>query len=124
MNVIFTCSLKKLDKPKEEIIDFKFKVLRDHQDIKAVLKPNMAVHLELFDSNYHKSSLVGFSLSDGINTYLLIPDLALESIDFQLYLSDETIPKYTFDTKAMKVALNGKTLTLKGFLLICYLLHI
>lgn len=123
----FHAFIKKLDKPKETIETFKFKVVNSHQEIKNILKSGMAVHLELYDFNYHKSDLVGFSLADENNTYFIPTDIALESIDFQMFLSDDSVTKYTFDSKAMKVALLWKDLDFNGvafdMLLAAYLIN-
>ena len=123
----FHAFIKKLDKPKEELKDFDYKLISSHQDIKKILKTNMAVHLEIYDFNYHKSDLVGFSLADEDSTYFIPVNVALESIDFQMLLSDDSIVKYTFDSKAMKVALLWKGLDLNGvsfdMLLAAYLIN-
>lgn len=92
---------------------FTYQLLETDEDIKRILKSDMAVHMELFDDNYHTSDIVGFSLSDGKKHYFIETDVALESKSFLNYLSSD-INKYTYDLKAFKVALNWRGYTLSG----------
>jgi len=97
--------VKKLELPTKKIEDWNYIVIQDEHELGRILKPNLAVHFELSDYNYHKATLWGVGLSDGKKHYYLSPEFALTSINFQMYLSDETIPKYTYDYKAVKVFL-------------------
>lgn len=97
-----------------EVTDtFRYRLLETDESIKSVLKPDMAVHIELFDDNYHTSDIVGFSLSDGKTHYFIETDVALNSKSFIDYLSSDA-NKYTYDIKAFKVALNWRGFSLDG----------
>lgn len=119
--------IKRLDKPIQKVDDFKTHIVMDHDEFAKILKPNMAIHIELADFNYHTSDIIGFGLSDGQNHYFIPKDIGLASIDFQLYLSDSTIPKYTYDQKAFRTALKWLGYDLQGvqfdLLLSAYLIH-
>ncbi|MCU0104768.1 DNA polymerase I [Acholeplasma vituli] len=119
--------IKKLNKPVETKDDFITKIITDHDQFSTILKPNMAIHIELADFNYHTSDIIGFGLSDGETNYFIPKDIGLASIDFQLYLSDPSIPKLTYDQKAFRTALKWLGYDLQGvtfdLLLSSYLIH-
>lgn len=118
--------IKRLNKPVQKPSNFNFKIIQDHDEF-DFLKPNMAVHIELADFNYHTSDIIGFGLSDGQTHYFVPKDVGLASIDFQLYLTDPSIPKLTYDQKAFRTALKWLSYDLKGvtfdLLLSSYLIH-
>ncbi len=95
---------------KEELL---YEVLTEKSDIKKILKPNLAIHLEFFETNYHNSKLLGFGISDGLKHYYIDADVALSSKDFTDYLASD-IPKITFDYKAFKVAMKWQGFDLNG----------
>ncbi len=119
--------IKRLDKPVQKGDKFNFTLVDAHDELTAILKPNMAIHIELEDYNYHTSDILGFGLSDGVKHYFIPKDIGLASIDFQLYLSDPTIPKLTYDQKAFRTALKWLGYDLQGvkfdLLLSSYLIH-
>jgi DNA polymerase I len=95
--------------------------------LKKILKPNLAIHFEFSDYNYHKADLWGVAISDGQNLYFIKPEHALSSLNFQMYLTDDTISKYVYDYKAVKVFLNWHEMDLNGvefdLLLAAYLIN-
>jgi DNA polymerase-1 len=119
--------IKRIDKKDTAVDTFTYKVLKDHDEISNILKPNLAIHIEFSDYNYHNSDILGFGLSDGTNHYYIHKDDALASIDFQLYLSDPFTEKYTYDSKAFRVALKWLGYDLRGvkfdLLLAAYLIN-
>lgn len=119
--------IKKLDKKETKIDTFTYEVLEDHDKIAALLKSDLAIHMELENHNYHTSDIIGFGLSDGKKHYFIGKEDALASIDFQLYLTDPAIKKFTYDLKAFRVALKWQGYDLKGanfdLLLAAYLIN-
>lgn len=119
--------IKRLEKPVTKTSNFKYTLIQDHDEFVGILKPNLAIHMELADFNYHTSEIIGFGLSDGLNHYFIPKDVGLASIDFQLYLSDPSIPKLTYDQKAFRTALKWLGYDLQGvrfdLLLASYLIH-
>lgn len=119
--------IKKLDTTKRPIDTFDFEIIEDYDQITPILKSGLAVHIELADFNYHTSEIIGFSLSDGEKHYYIPSEIALASIDFQLYLSDPKMIKYTYDLKAFRVKLKWLGYDLQGanfdLLLAAYLIN-
>ncbi len=119
--------IKRLDKPVQKASNFEYTIIQDHDEFVEILKPNMAIHMELADFNYHTSDIIGFGLSDGSTHYFIPKDIGLASIDFQLYLTDSNIPKLTYDQKAFRTALKWLGYDLQGvkfdLLLSSYLIH-
>lgn len=105
--------VKRIEEPKE-IEAWEYQVISSEHDLDKILKPKMAVYLELSDYNYHKADLWGVGLSDGKHHYYLAPEFALSSIGFQTYLSDANIEKYTYDYKAVKVFLMWQKGNMEG----------
>ncbi len=122
----FHVLVKRIEEP-VEIEAWDYKVITSEHELDKVLKPKMAVFIELSDYNYHKADLWGIGLSDGKHHYYLSPDFALSSIGFQTFLSDPKIEKYTYDYKSAKVFLMWHQGNLEGvsfdLLLAAYLLN-
>jgi DNA polymerase I len=97
--------VKKMEEPTAKMESWEYKVIEDEHELGKILKPELAIHFELSDYNYHKAELWGVGISDGKHHYFLSPEFALTSINFQMYLSDESIKKFTYDYKAAKVFL-------------------
>ncbi len=119
--------VKKMELPTEKKQDWNYKTIDDDYELGKLLKPKLALHFELSDYNYHKADLWGVGLSDGKNHYYLSPEFALSSINFQMYLGDPSIEKYTYDYKSVKVFLLWHGLDLQGvsfdLLLSAYLIN-
>ncbi len=97
--------VKKMETKTEVKSDWQHQVIEDDQTLSKILKPNMALHFEFSDYNYHKADLWGVGLTDGKEYYVLPAHYALHSKAFETYLNDETYHKYTYDFKAVKVFL-------------------
>jgi DNA polymerase-1 len=119
--------VKKMELPTEKKQDWVYKKIEDDYELGKILKPGLAIHFELSDYNYHKADLWGVGISDGKNHYFLSPEFALSSINFQMYLTDSSIDKYTYDYKSAKVFLLWHGLDLVGvsydLLLSAYLIN-
>jgi len=119
--------VKKMELPTEKKQDWNYKTIDDDYELGKLLEPGLALHFELSDYNYHKADLWGVGLSVGKNHYYLSPEFALSSINFQMYLSDASIEKYTYDYKSVKVFLLWQGLDLQGvtfdLLLSAYLIN-
>ncbi len=108
----FVKKLETNNKKEEEVITYQ--VVKNDNDLSKVLKDDLAVHLELYDDNYHLSDIVGFGLSDGKNNYFLEKDFALKSSAFKEYLKSD-LNKYTYDLKAFVVKMLWHDLKVRGF---------
>ncbi len=101
--------------------------IKDERMLSKVLKDDMAIHAEFSDYNYHRADLWGIGLSDGTTHYILRPEVALQSLSFQMFLEDETISKMTYDYKAMRVYFLKHGIEIKGvtfdLLLAAYLIN-
>lgn len=119
--------VKKMEQPTTQHETWEYQAIRDERELGKILKPHLALHFELSDYNYHKAELWGVGISDGKNHYYLSPEVALSSINFQMYLADESIPKFIYDYKAVKVFLLWNHLDLNGIifdlLLAAYLIN-
>lgn len=96
--------VKKMDQP-VVIESWDAIEITNDQALKKILKPQMALHFEFSDYNYHKAELWGIGLSDGKNHYFLDPLYALSSKAFDDYLLDPNMEKFVYDYKAIKVFL-------------------
>ncbi len=99
----------------EEIPTSSYIKLTNEAAIKKVLKPELAVYLELDTTNYHHAEIWGMGLSDGKNSYFISPELILSSLSLKEYLEDETIIKYGFNIKELTVKLRYHNILVKGF---------
>jgi len=119
--------VKKFEQPTTIKEDWDYIKIDDERSLDEILKPNLAIHFELSDYNYHKASLWGVGLSDGKHHYFLEPDFALNSITFQAYLSDSNTPKWIYDYKQASVFLKWNKLVIEGvtfdLLLAAYLIN-
>ncbi len=119
--------VKKMELPTTQHENWEYKVIGDEHELGMILKLGLALHFELSDYNYHKAELWGVGISNGKNHYFLSPEFALTSINFQMYLVDETITKYIYDYKAVKVFLLWNNLEINNvnfdLLLAAYLIN-
>jgi len=97
--------VKKYESTETQHESWEYKEIQDEHELGKILKSDLAIHFELSDYNYHKADLWGVGISDGKNHYFLSAEFALTSINFQMYLTDESINKYIYDYKAAKVFL-------------------
>lgn len=119
--------VKKMQTPNSNEQSWRYDVISDDYELSKILKDGLAIYFEFSDYNYHKADLWGIGLSDGKKHYFLSKDFALSSINFQMYLSDQSIKKFTYDYKAAKVFLLWNQLQFVGvtfdLLLSAYLIN-
>ena len=111
----------------DDIPQSKYVKLNNDLEIKKILKPNLAIYLELNIENYHQAEIWGMGLSDGKNSYFISPKLVLSSNSLKEYLEDKDIPKYGFNIKEFTVKLRCYDIFVRGFsydlLLASYLIN-
>lgn len=95
--------VKKMETAQDEHETWMFDVINDESKLEKILKSPLALHFEFSDRNYHQADLWGIGLSDGHKHYFLPADYALSSMQFGIYLNDESFEKYVYDYKAIKV---------------------
>ncbi len=120
--------VKKMEEPvQKEDASWDYIELKDEQSLENVLNQDLAVHFEFSDYNYHKAELWGVGLSNDKKHYFVNSDLAMSSINFDMYLKDDTYQKYVYDLKAIKVFLLWKQLDIEqvtfDLLLAAYLIN-
>jgi DNA polymerase-1 len=112
---------------KKPAAEFAYTPITDIIDVKTALRPNSSVVLEYFGTNYHAATPLGFGIANEDGAYFIPYDLLDQSMDLQLFLQDESVPKSVFDLKAMRVILNQRGYDLAGvtfdLLLAAYLLN-
>lgn len=95
--------VKKMEVPTEKKADWNYIIIDKDDDLKRILKPDLAIHVELSDYNYHKADLWGVGLASHDLLAFLPASFVLTSSVFKDYLKDESIPKWIYDYKAAKV---------------------
>lgn len=123
----FHSFLKKMNYQVKPKTKEKYTVIEDINQISSILTSPMAIHLETFGLNYHKGEKIGFGLVGHHGAYYIPYDFIHASKPFQNWLRDETIIKYTYDLKQLKVVLLWDGLDIAGvhfdLLLAAYLLN-
>lgn len=66
----------------------------------TILEDVMAVHLEMYDVQYHTSELLGIALSNGEKCYFVAGEVAFQSDEFCSWLANDSTKKYQADSKA------------------------
>lgn len=115
---------KKVPKKKT---NFSYTLIDNIYDLEDILLENSYIVLEQFQTNYHLSKNLGFAIVNEKGQFFVPYDLLHQSLSFQMYLSDENIPKNVFDIKRMKVCLMNDLYDIKGvefdLLLAAYILN-
>ena len=96
----FHSMLKKNVVVKQETTDYK--EITDLNELKKILLPDSYLIFETFDYNYHKTDMLAMGLKNKLGTFIIPTNMISESIDLQLFLTDEN-NKNTFDLKRAKV---------------------
>lgn len=126
-------SVDDIDRKEEsnELIDFykdlefnsflKRTKVKEVKDIKFIVNDktnafinDSAVHLEMLDENYHTGSIIGISICNKNGLFYFDNDI-LEDSNFKKFMEDESINKYTYNYKRLKVSLMYKNIFVKGF---------
>lgn len=91
------------------------------------LSDEMAVHLELYDEQYHTADMLGVALVDDKNAYFIKVEDAFASQPFRTWLTDEKKKKRLVDSKAALAAFHRNDILLDGvefdFVLAAYIVN-
>lgn len=91
------------------------------------LSDEMALHLELYDEQYHTSDMLGVALVDDHKAYFIKVEDAFASMPFREWLADHTKKKRLVDSKAALAAFRRKDVLLAGvefdFVLAAYIVN-
>lgn len=104
----FLKNMENISETKKEEEKIEYKIVENVEDIK--LKKEVAMYLELDETNYHNANILGMSLYDGENAYFLKKDILLKNLNL---LDDYNI--YTYDLKKNVVALKHLGIELSNF---------
>ncbi|WP_342598588.1 DNA polymerase I [Psychrobacillus sp. FSL H8-0483] len=80
----------------------------------AILQDEMAVHLEMYDEQYHTTELLGIALSDGEHSYFVPEAKAFQSEAFREWLEDDSKKKYLADSKATQAVSKKYDVSIQG----------
>ena len=112
--------------PKKKV-DFKYQLIDNIFDLDEILLDQSYVVLEQYNPYYHLSTNLGFGIVNKKGNYFVPYDLLHQSLNFQMFLSDEKTTKYVFDLKKMRVCLMNDLYDIKGakfdLLLAAYILN-
>lgn len=95
----------------EETIPIEFKIV-EHM---PVIKRPSSVLVGVYDRNYHKSPILGFSLYNEEEAYFITLENAMNDHNFKAYLSDPTIEKYGYDIKKCMLAAKWHGFEINGY---------
>lgn len=108
-------------------IEFDFKVIDNVYDIDDILRNHSYIILESFGLNYHLAKPLGFGIVNDKGNFFVPYDMIFQSINLQMFLSDETMQKYVHDYKQTQVILMNDGFEIKGvvfdLLLAAYILN-
>ncbi|MCF7926936.1 MAG: DNA polymerase I [Candidatus Izimaplasma sp.] len=111
----------------EREIDMTYDVVDDPYELEDYLIDDTTIILESFGDNYHKAKPLGFALHNDKGNIFVPYEMLHRSVQFQLFLKDETLTKNVFNLKAMKVILKNDLYDISGvsfdLLLAAYILN-
>ncbi|QBP40683.1 DNA polymerase I [Paenisporosarcina antarctica] len=91
------------------------------------LSDEMAVHLELYDEQYHTADMLGIALVDDKHAYFIKVEDAFASESFRTWLADDSKKKRLVDSKASLAAFRRNDVFLDGvefdFVLAAYIVN-
>ncbi|QMS85544.1 DNA polymerase I [Candidatus Xianfuyuplasma coldseepsis] len=106
---------------------FEYTLVDTVLDIKDILEPDSCIVLETYGTNYHQAQALGFGVVNDKGSYYIPYEMIHQSMDLQLFLRDESIPKSVFDWKMMRVVLLNDQYDIQGvtfdLLLAAYILN-
>ena len=103
--------LKKIDMNKVVESDFKVEVVKKMPK----LTNEFSLHVGVYDTNYHKSAVLGYSVYTGSKAYYIDLMDALEDDEFKAVLKDESINKYGYNVKKEMIASLWNGIEIKGY---------
>jgi DNA polymerase-1 len=108
-------------------VDFSYKVVDDVYTLEDILEADSFIILETYNTYYHKAAKLGFGIVNHKGNFFIPYDLINQSLQFQMFLSDENIAKSVFDAKMIRVCLMQDGYDIKGItfdlLLAAYVLN-
>ena len=110
----FKSLIEKSDFETEQVEQAELKYEMVSMITKDMLKNTMAIHLELENEHYHSCKAIGFSITDGENTFYSTIENVAENEDLKAWLNDESKKKYIADSKATQAMLYRLGIELKG----------
>jgi len=113
----FNSFLKTLEVPttlKRESVATEFEVITDVLVLDTKNYQDCVLHVEIFDTNYHKSPVVGFAVISAEESYYVPFEVAKQSAKFVDFLASPVVAKEMFDAKKATVALRWTGLKLAG----------
>lgn len=110
----FKSLLEKLDYTAEETTkkELAFEVLTELDA--SILEDEMAIHLEMYDEQYHTCDLLGVSLATADKTYVVPMETITHSQEFREWFADDSKKKYMSDSKAATAAFYRYGLGVEG----------
>ena len=122
----FLKNLTLAEQAKEPIRVHETVIIQDISELEAMKYGPCALHIEIFEENYHQSTILGFGLADQDRSFYVPFEIAKASPAFLNFLQDSSLAKSVFDYKRAKVALMWQGLDLAGvdwdLLLMAYVL--
>jgi DNA polymerase-1 len=91
----------------EQKEEWTYKIIRDVYELDSLLNKDCYLTLEIFGENYHQAKALGFGLVQDKKAYFIPFSIFEQSLNFQMYLADDSIKKYVFDAKMMYVVLKN-----------------
>lgn len=89
---------------KLEIVDHMPKITKDS-----------AVYASIYDTNYHRSIILGYGIYNDEQTYFISYENALKDESFLAYLKDETKKKYGYDIKSAVIGSRWNGVEINGY---------
>ena len=89
-------------------------IITDVATLNAKKFSDCALHVEIFEANYHNGTIIGFAVVNDVESYYIPFEIAKESTEFLTFLASPTIKKEMFDVKRATVALKWAGLELAG----------
>jgi DNA polymerase I len=104
-----------------------YEVVSDAKRLSSILLNRTALQLELFGTNYHTASKLGFGLFNASGAFFIGYDFAVSNPAFIKWLKDPKSIKFVYDFKQIKVALLWDGFDIEGvvfdLLLAAYLIN-
>ena len=89
-------------------------IITDISILNAKEFSDCVLHIEIFEANYHQSTIVGFAVVSETSAYYVPFEVASKSSEFIAFLASPEIKKEMFDAKRAIVALRWAGLKLTG----------
>lgn len=99
--------------PAAQVAD-KIEIVTDVSVLDAKEFSDCALHVEVFEANYHNGTVIGFAVANENDAYYVPFEVAQQSTKFTSFLASPTHKKEMFDVKRATVALRWADLELAG----------